>query len=401
MISAARPENQLLVCAAHQSRSGDAAGRLRSLLQRDLDWEYLLALADRHSLIPLLHYHLNSGCTVTVPPQVMSRLKDENQENIRSNLLLTGELIKLIDFLEAHDIKAIPFKGPTLALLAYGDVGLRQFGDLDILVRRQDVPSVWELLVSRGFRATPDLNRSHEAALLRFDCSHNFVSENGVYLDVHWNMVARYHGFRLDPNRLWDRLESIAIGGRPVRTLAPADLLIVLCLHGYTHFWERLGWICDLAGLIDRQKDMDWQRVLQNAAELGIQRIVSLGLFLAGELLEAPIPQEVWRVVQVDSAVRSLAEQVEQRLFEPETLPRGMFAGALLHLRMRERRRDKLKSCFYLVTTPRVDDWKLVSLPDWLFFLYYPLRPLRLAGKYGAKLLKGANPSVTHDELHS
>lgn len=364
--------------------------RMRSLLRCDLDWQYLLEMADRHGVIPLLHYHLNSIAAETIPPQVISQLRNDNEKNTKQSLFLTGELIKLINLLEAHGIQAAPFKGPTLALLTYGDVGLRQFADLDILVRKQDVPRIKELLVSRGFRPEPELNNAQEAALLRFDCAYNFANEQSVLLDVHWNFAPRYFSFDVDTNPLWDRLEPITIGGKEVQSLSPEDLLLALCLHGFTHSWERLGWICDVASLIDGPNSIDWQFVWHNAAHVGSRRILSLGLLIASELLEAPIPEDVLKVIKSDRTVVAVSERFQQQLFVRGDDSPGLFEDALLHVRMRERTRDKLRSCLRLAITPRVFDWTYVSVPDWVFFLYYPLRPIRLAGKYGAKLLRGS-----------
>lgn len=390
MRPAARPENQLLICVARPSLDSATVEEVRQLLRRDLDWDYVLAVAHRHCVIPLLYHHLNFIASAAVPPQVMSRLRNRDCENTTSSLFLTGELLKLLDVLEAHDIQAVPLKGPTLALAAYGDLGLRQFGDLDLLVRKQDVLSVKELLIRRRFKPKPELTDAQEAALLRFDCSHNFVSENAC-VDVHWDFVAPYYSFGLEVNQLWKRLEPMTIGSKQVLTLSTEDLLLILCLHGFTHFWERLGWICDVASLIDNRKDIDWELVLQNAARLGSRRILSLGLFLANELLKAPVPEEVWEALPPDLTVRTVAEQVQEQLFGGADRSRGFIDGVLLHLRMRERKRDRLRSCLRLAVTPRNYDWMFLPLPDWLFFLYYPLRPLRLAGKYGAKLMSGSH----------
>jgi hypothetical protein len=297
-----------------------------------------------------------------------------------------------MDLLKAQGIQAIPFKGPTLALRAYGDVALRQFGDLDILVHKGDVFKVKELLAGEGFKPTPELTRTQEAAMLRFDCAYNFGNEKNVLFDVHWNFAAPYFSFEFDVERLWERLEPITISGHQLSGLSPEDLLLALCLHGSTHFWERLGWIGDVAGLIERRRDIDWQLVLNNATRQGSRRILSLGLSLASELLEAPVPLEVLRTVQKDPVVRLLAEQVQQRLFAQDLPVSGILDGALLQLRMRERKWDKLRSSLRLAATPRVYDWMFLPLPDRLFFLYYLLRPLRLAGKYGAKLLQGSQP---------
>ncbi|SRR6266436_2818564 len=388
-MSAARLEDQILTCIARRSLDDGGAVKLRQLVQSDLDWEYLLRMADRHCLIPLLNFHLTALAPSPVPQRVMSRLGDKNHENTQSSLFLTGELIKILECLRANSLDAVPFKGPTLALSAYEDIGLRQFADLDVLVHKQDVPRVKELLISRGFKPTPELTSAQEAALLRFDCAYNFDNGREVVLDVHWRLVELHSSFAFDLNPLWDRLEPVTIGGRQLMTLSSEDLLLILCLHGFTHLWERLGWVCDVASLIDRHKDLDWRLVLENANRLGMRRILLLGLVLAADLLDATIPLVVRQTGSKDLTVKRLADQVQKQLFREESMRLGPLGGTILNFKMRERKRDKLKFCFRLIATPRKYDWLAVSLPDSLFFLYYLARPLRLAGKYGAQLLRG------------
>ena len=383
-----RREDELLVCLVRPALD---AARVRQLVQTELDWEYLAAMADRHSLIPFLYFRLSSILPEAVPAQPLSRLRSRNQENTRQSLSLTGELLNLLQLLEAAGIRAVPFKGPTLALAAYGDVALREFGDLDILVHKQDVLKVNELLAALGFKPTPELSSAQEAALLRFDCACNFGNDKNVLFDVHWNFAASYSSLELDVDSMWERLEQITVAGKQLPTLSAEDLLLVLCLHGFTHHWERLGWVCDVAGLIDRRKDINWQQVFDSASRQGCRRILSLGITLASELLEAPVPADVMQSAQRDRVVTKLAGEVRKQLFAPKPSASGILDEALLQLRMRERRRDKLMSGVRLAATPRVYDWTLVSLPRWLLFLYYPLRPLRLAGKYGARLLGSPN----------
>jgi hypothetical protein len=386
----ARLEDQILICIARRSLDDGNADKLRQLLGSDLDWEYLLETADRHCLTPLLYIHLSGLAPGTVPPRVLSRLGDANYQNTQSGFVLAGELLKLLECFKANNVDAVPFKGPTLALSVYGDVGLRQFADLDVLVRKQDVPRVKELLISRGFKPTPELTTAQQAALLRFDCACNFDNGDGVVLDLHWRFVEPHSSLVFDPGPLWDRLEPVTLGGNQLMTLSPEDLLLVLCLHGFTHFWERLGWICDVAGLMDQNKNFDWQLLLENANRLGMRRILLVGLVLAADMLDATMPIEIQQIAAGDAVVKRLAHEIQEQLFKKERSRPGLFGGALLSLNMRERKRDKVRSCFRLVTTPRRYDWLAVSLPDPLFFLYYVLRPLRLAGKYGAQLLRGS-----------
>src|SRR6266478_3474703 len=321
----ARPEDDLLICIARRTLEVAREALLCRLLGRDLDWDYLLAMADRHSLIPLLHYHLSSIDSRAVPPAVMSRLEEMNRENTRFNLFLTGELLKLMTLLQDHGIEAIPFKGPTLALSAYGDIGLRQFGDLDILIKRQDFLAVRDLLLANGFTPRPDLNSAQQAALLRFDCSHNFANAKDVWVDVHWDIVAPYYSVKIRADRLWDHLQPVTLNGRQILTLSTEDLLLILCLHGFTHLWERLGWICDVASLIDQQENIDWRLVMENANKLGLRRILLLGLVLASELLDASLPAEMRQAADGDAVVKRLAHQVEEQLFREHRAPPGLF----------------------------------------------------------------------------
>ena len=391
----ARLEDQILICIARRSLDDGNAEKLRQLLESDLDWEYLLETADQHCLTPLLYIHLSTLASGIVPPSVLSRLGDANYQNTRAGFVLAGELVKLLECFKANNIDAVPFKGPTLALSVYGDVGLRQFADLDVLVRQQDVPRVKELLIGCGFKPTPELTTAQHAALLRFDCACNFDNGDGVVLDLHWRFVEPHSALVFDPSPLWDRLDPVTIGGNQLMTLSPEDLLLVLCLHGFTHFWERLGWICDVASLVDQRKDLDWQQVLENANGLGMRRILLLGLVLATDLLDATLPPEIRKMGSGDAVVKRLAGEIQEQLFLVESPSPGLLRGAVLSLNMRERKRDKLRSCFRLVTTPRRYDWLAVSLPDPLFFLYYVIRPVRLAGKYGAQLFRGSPNGAT------
>ena len=137
-IATLHPEAELLVLSA-RLRSSDKSGSARALIQPVCDWGYLLQAAQDHGVIPLLYRHLHEASPDVIPEEMLKRLRDEAVANTRSNLALTRELFKLLDLFEAHDIYAIPYKGPVLASVAYGDIALRQFVDLDLIVHKRDV----------------------------------------------------------------------------------------------------------------------------------------------------------------------------------------------------------------------------------------------------------------------
>ena len=70
----------------------------------------------------------------------MQRFNEATERTTMSNLYLTQEMLKLLSAFRKKGIPAIPYKGPVLAQAVYGNVGLRQFGDLDITVPEDCVP---------------------------------------------------------------------------------------------------------------------------------------------------------------------------------------------------------------------------------------------------------------------
>src|ERR1041385_2527918 len=133
-----RPEDQLLVCVARPTLNEDTIRQIREIGRGELDWQYVLATASSHGVLALLSQHLQSIGPGLAPSLVGAKLALENQQNTERCLALAGELTRIVSALTAHGIPSISFKGPTLALMAYGDLGLRQFTDLDILIHRDD-----------------------------------------------------------------------------------------------------------------------------------------------------------------------------------------------------------------------------------------------------------------------
>jgi hypothetical protein len=351
--------------------------------------------------MPLLYFNLNSTCPNAVPKTTLEQFRGYFNANALNNLFLTSELLKLLNLFKDHGISAIPFKGPVLTASIYGNLTLRQFCDLDILVHKRDFLKSRELLICQGYRRW-----------LELDWQGGFVDANSrVHVDLHQGITPWYFPLRLDFESLWQRLEPVSLAGTTVVSFSPEDMLIILCVQLSRDFWykrEQLIKICDIAELIQVRQALDWGRVIEQASRLGSTRMLFLGLFLASNLLGAAIPQDVLLKIQADSVVMSLAVEVcdrlcrcaeGDRLFREADAPphvsenplRILLENAIFHFRMRERLQDKLPYIFYLfqlAITPNYRDWAFLPLPDFLSSLYYLIKPIRLASKYGLKPLR-------------
>jgi hypothetical protein len=353
-----------------------------------MDWGYLLVMALRHGIMPLLYYNLKANCTDAVPEDAMNRLRDHFHSNAKYNFFLTSELLKTLNLFESRGISVIPFKGPVLAMYAYGDIALRQFVDLDILVRKEEFSRASEILVSQGFKPQFELTGEQEATFIEFRCEHAFGSADAMTtVDLHWAVVPTRYSFAPDPESYWKRLERVSFGGTTISTISPEDLFLLLCVHGAKHSWKHLNWVCDLAELIREHEQIGWRNMIKQASTTGTERMLFLGIFLAHDLLDADIPHAVLQEAQSDPAIRPLAAQVYARLFRETDKRTWFFEEDLFYLRTMKRLRDKARLCFdHAVPTPL--EWEIVQLPSSVSFIYYLLRPVRLAGKYGQRLMK-------------
>jgi hypothetical protein len=377
-----RPEIELL---ARCARVVSDPAAVRGALRPDLDWPDLVRAAHAHRVTPLVYRSL-AACPEAVPPAALNPLREAYHATARRNLALAGELVQLLTALDARGVRAIPYKGPALAATAHGNLALRQFDDLDLLVRDGDVPAARAVLEARGYRRTVALPAAYEARYLRSVGELPFVRDRDrLFVELHTALAPRPLPLGLDWDRLWARLVPAAVGGTRVRTLCPEDHLLVLSVHGAKHLWACLGWVCDVAELVRAHADLNWGQVTAEAGRLGCRRMLLVGLALADGLLQAPVPEEVRRRVRSDPVAGSLAAQVGRNLL------RGVAPGpvqhALFHLRASDRPWDGARYSLGFAFRPTAAEWTELPLPAALAPAHYLLRPVRLAAKYARRAL--------------
>ena len=390
-------EIELLLCCARTSIHPRTLERLRTLVCQDLDWQHLIRLAGSHGVLPLLYRSLSRNSSDAVPKVVLDQLRETSRWNVQNSLLLTAELLRLLDFFADHGIHAIPFKGPMLAASVYKDLSLRQFSDLDLLVNRDDIVKAGGLLASQGYQPTTDDGVTSEQNLDPDDVAYlepglyTFVNrDRGTRVDLQWRVAERYFAFSLEENPGRDRLVPVTVAGRSVLTFAPMDLLLLLCVHGAKHQWLEMKWICDVAELVRTEKEtIDWRELHQEASRQGVRRMLSFGLFLARDLLGAELPVEMSKAVERDLRGKSIISTVVSKLFTESMEPSRDLERVVFYLRTKDRWQDRIRFCscyisqyLHRVVTPTSKDRNILCLPAPLFFLYYFFRPLRLTVNY-------------------
>lgn len=331
----------LLCCARTFSEPADTE-RLRALLRLPLDWENILHPAEFHRLLPLLDRHLEEAAPEAVPPPVRAALQARRHAGRLRETLLVTALHSLLAQFAAEGIAALPYKGPALAAQVYGDAFLRPCSDLDILIPPPDILRVKALLLAQGYQSQHHFaDAAEEAAHLKTDCEYNFIRPaDRLLVEIHWRFRPQSFPFPLDLGELWDRRETVSLAGVPAPTLAWEDYLLLLCVHGAKHRWERLIWVCDIAEITRAHRDLPWGEIKARAERLGCERVLLLGLLLARDLLDAPVPDAA--LAATPRAVAILAGRVRRHLCgQRDFLPDALFRP-LFHVGVRERLRDQV-----------------------------------------------------------
>ena len=371
-------EDELLLCCARTVATPQVVARLRELAAKEIDWEYVFLLARRHSVVPLLYLQLHQYASDLVPQEQLQKLKQHYLENSARNTVLTAELCRLIGAFADLGIDAIPYKGPVLSFYAYGDLGLRRFVDLDVIVKKTDVLKAREILLAEGYMPAKSLSLSQQELLLRTQHNMQFSRDNRqLIIELHWEVAPHLFVSSVSAEELWQHLITIDIHGTPVKTLSADDLLFSLCVHGSRHLWERLSWICDVAELIGRHS-VNWTTLLNRATTADSERMFLLGLHLAHQLLQAPLPEAVQRRCESDEQLKALAENVVNHLFNGTThIPATSREIFNYNIRVRKTLGGRARYLAHIFR-PTDSDLSHRSLPAGMNFVYYLTRPFRL-----------------------
>jgi hypothetical protein len=377
---------ELLICCATSVAKPERTARLHAIVDRGVDWKLVVHLAQRQAVMPLVYNYLTAVLGDALPPAAASDLRRAYFGNAVRNLSLARELVRVTTLLERGGVEPLALKGPALALAAYGAIALRQFTDLDLLVRASEVERTVEILLKDGYApragfSAADLRRrgAFEIAMVN--------PETPTEIDLHWRLVPPYFPLAPEGDGLWQRTVRIEVDGTAVRTLAPADHLLYLCAHGAKHGWEALGGICDLAELM-RHSAINWNDLCAQADHIGAHRVLALGLILANELLDAPVPESLLQAALREPQVMRAAQCFIAYVRNPSGNGPGPYQRWSIPLRVITKPGARMRYVAARALLPSADDREFLRLPEALDPLYYLIRPLRVALKEGPSALR-------------
>lgn len=367
-----------LLCACCASRP--VAANILETLQRPFDWPSLLVLARDHGVFPLLAKALaETDAIAALPASLRQELEETRRKHVLFTLSLTAEFFRVADRFQAAGIEAVVVKGPVLGVQAFGDPGLRQYSDLDLVLRHADVLRAARIMEECGFASQVPL----DAAAKKIPGQFLFVREQTrSIVELHTERTLRYFTRPIPIESFFARRTQVSLDGRRVPALCPEDTLVFICVHGSKHFWERLMWIADVAGLLNRQMALDWGRVFAVARETRTERMVRLGLCLARDVLGAELHPQAATEVSGNPVAARLAVEIQRKLPLGEPSSKTAFGRAMIRMRMGGGFFRGARYLLRLAFSPTEEDWGGGRPGNRAAWMDAVRRPLRLARKH-------------------
>jgi len=385
----------LIVCCQHQHSDFDKTLILSYFSEDSHHYQHIINLASNHGVLPLVYkciHHL-AQTHHTLKPFTVT-LKSAYLQIAKKNMRMSAELIRIIDLLHQNNIKALAFKGPTLSQMAYGDITLRQYGDLDILVDEKNIYQVAKLLLNQNYEPMGSIEFLRNTAKRHVEKNYEFHGQkNGMKIEIHWKLINASFLKKFKDYDVFAPQDMIHINNTPLPTLDSKILLLYLCNHGASHMWERLEWIVDIDRLMKLEEACwDWDEILKLASTLQSKTTLLLGLGLAKELFQTKLPSAI--VSQMNSTQIATLVNFVLKTFKSDFLTKDHtshkknFKVFQFNLTLQDSLLRKVSFILQTFFGYSDRDVMTINLPKALFFLYYPLRILRIINKYTIEPVK-------------
>lgn len=336
-------------------------------------------MAYSHGIFPLVYRSLKEFQQL-IPDDIFICMKQHYMDIVKQNMLMTSELIKVLKILEENNIEAISFKGPVLSQLAYGDVVSRQYCDLDILVKEENLIDLARVLSSLDYEISIKSEFLENQKLIEIGSDFSIFSKNNIHFEVHWNLFRKLINNDLNKYKIWNDKKKISLNNANINTLEINNYLLYLCIHGSKHLWERIEWVNDIQRLISNY-EIDWEYVLNQSKILKNKRFFLLGILISQSFYSNTIPSfindEIRKDFVLDKVQNKIISFYDLKCFFQEGNIKDIMKKFLLLAQLQDNSYETIKYFISSIFKPTHYDIYFINLPKNLSYLYYITRPFR------------------------
>jgi hypothetical protein len=349
------------------------------------DWDAAVEQARLHGVMPLLFWEIKNRSSQTFLPQARwQELRTSFVNSASRNVLLYRELADILNALQPAGIPVTLLKGVHLAKWVYPEIALRPMTDIDLLLRRDDLPRAASIMQGMGYRFVRAFKLEREVRKHQHIPALYQAGKSPV--ELHWHIATPGSLLSIEIEGLWARAQPVEVAGAPALVLSQEDLLLHLVYHllqeEFIRGLKRLYDIAALTALCSER--LDWSHLQLRAERWNFRKSLFLVLHLAYALLNAPVPQSVLEQLRPSDFTPQLDALGRQRVFSVSLSPPELNPNLTrLHRRI-PLRAEASRLLSILFPYPEYVAAKL-SLPrgSKVVYFYYPVWLKYLARQYG------------------
>jgi hypothetical protein len=259
-------------------------------------------------VLRLVHEGLKRA-QINQPPEIARIIDAEAAALVHHNVAVAAETLRLQQLFDEPNLPVLFVKGASLAMLAFGNLGLRCAQDIDLLVPWKSMAAATALVARAGysrFDPPPGITDSRLQLLMPLRKDLGFIHQaTNIRIELHWRLFLNSHAMAEDSLMAASRLVLLT-GARGVRTLGEEDLFAYLCMHGAVHTWNRLQWLADLNALLAGASEDDIERLVRAAELRGAGRAAAQAMLLCHRIFSTPLSSPLVARLAKPAAVRWL-----------------------------------------------------------------------------------------------
>lgn len=288
-----RDDENLLTGLCRSSFNPELKTMLRALAEGIADWKHFITMASEHGVAALVYHNLEKLDLLQLLPEgEKSFLKKCLLKSLSRNTRNAKMLAEALHLMNSQDMKVVLLKGSALEIMVYGNEGLRQMSDVDVLLSRQDCLDARILLMKNGFRSYPVKSVFHKPIMGYIGKHLPTLMKNDMRLELHHELFGKDSSLT---KLLFDESREIRINGEraflPQISIFFLYLVRHLCMHEMNNE-SQLRLYSDLVILAEKSGDEIFTTELIDYAEqAGLNDMLAAKLQILRDLWGITYPE--------------------------------------------------------------------------------------------------------------
>lgn len=342
------------------------------------DWDKVYRLAYLHQIRPLILRGVSGLSQNDVPAAFIDKLKKDCFHISTRSLANTHEMLRLLQIFKQQGILAVPYKGAYLANQYYGDFGLREFSDIDLFVKEEDIDRLKEVMAGEGYVSPYNMTREQEIWNRKIDYDYTFDKrdEKGNRL-FHVELHYRTASYSFSINMRLENTCSQVFMGKTLETLKEEDhIIFLLTHHGIMESWSILKYFFDFKQILDK-KNFNWQVLLSKTNQYHITPT----LLAAVCVIKTFFPSNILdNEIQIDSKAKLLSKDIIKKMeqFQGFSSNLNRHWRSLIHRIKFDKRPIVVINHLAPLLQPSKTDFAIIEKSDVPIAVYYFIRPIRM-----------------------